>query len=213
MAILGDLDHVRQMLRASSDVDLGSDADDRLERLQAVITTMIEQRTGRVFGEVAEDTTHTVWAMDSNVLILPVPARTITSVTTSTTYDGSAYTGGVVMDTDEYEPWTVDENGLIWAIRLLSGGWWGGTDWSNRSVVPVIVEGDFTDSDDDNLIPADIQYVADVLISRTYQRENASPNGFVGFDGQVQMPNDPWKDAIVVETLNRYGLRSKALVF
>lgn len=213
MAILGDLDHVRQMLRASEGVDLGPDADDRLERLQRVITTMIEQRTGRSFGATAEDTTHTVWAADSGVLLLPRPARTITSVTTGTRYDGSAYTGGVVLDTDWYEPWIVDDDGLIWALRLLGGGYWGGTDWANRPVVPVIVEGDFSDSDDDALIPDDIQYVADVLISRTYQRENASPNGVVGFDGSISMPNDPWKDPIVATTLTRYGRGTKALVF
>jgi hypothetical protein len=214
MAILGDLEHVKQMLRASEGVDLGPDADDRLERIQATITALIEHKTGIVFGATVEDTTAIAWGADSEILLLPVPARAVTSVTTGGTWDGTVYAGGAELDIETWEPWTIDNaTGLIWSLRLRSGAYWGGVDLYNRPVFPVVIVGDFTDSDDDAVIPADVQYAADRLIAAQYQRENASPTGFIGPDGGIQVSPSAWNDDIVKQVLDRYGAATKALVF
>jgi hypothetical protein len=205
MAQLGDLDHVKAMLRPSPDTELGADVEARLTKIQAAVTAKIERDMGRTFGSVAADTTHLFYAYRSNILILPIPARTITSITVGGTVTGGTVTGGTLLTTADYAHSTVDvRTGAIYALRLLNGAFWGSSDPASRPTVPVVIVGDFTDSDNDAIIPDDVQYIADYLIFERYRYESASNNGGIGPDGFGDDLRDAWKDPMVLAVIGKY---------
>ncbi len=203
MTLYGDLDHVKRMLRPDGTTSFNADDDVRLALIQTAVSAAMEQRVGRAFGATAEDTTHLLYAGRSSVLLLPVPARSITSVTVD----------GVLIAADRYVPDPVDfATGLIWGLRLLSWGSWGWIDPVNRPTMPVEIVGDFTDSDDDAVIPDDVQYVANFLIAERYKIEGASPAGFTGPDGAVVPIRNAWTDPLVKAVLDKYAGQARALV-
>lgn len=203
MTVYGDLNHVKRMLRPDPDTTLDEDVDERLALIQVAVSAAMEERMGRSFGATAEDTTYTVYAGASPVLLLPVPARTITSITIDdVVVDDTLY----VLDPVDYR------TQLAWGVRAVSGANWGWNDAANRPLTPVVIVGDFTDSDVDADIPADIQYAANRLIAATFQTEGASPFGGIGPDGEVFRPPDPWKDPLVAEIIKRYRSQARHVV-
>jgi hypothetical protein len=205
MAVLGDLDHVKRMLRPSTSTDFGVDVDERLEAIQVAVSAILEETMGRSFGSETADTTVIVYGGYSPILILPTPARSITSVTVGGTVTGGTVTGGSVYTTSHYAHWNMDtQTGAIHGLRLISGGNWGYTDIHNRPLVPVVVVGDFTSTDSDAIIPDDVQYCANFLIAERFKMESASPAGYIGPDGMTIPIRDAWKDPMVVKIIDRY---------
>ena len=219
MALLGDLDAVRQMIRADPAWDMGSDIDKRLLLIQKAVTAALEEKCGRTWGTPSGDTSYLVWVGAGDTLVLPKPARSITSVQVGGTVTGSMMTGGRT-----WLPRNVitDDDGLIYAI---SGGdtgslwveWWWGSSYqsaisglTNRYVYPVLVTGDFADTDDDGTIPDDVSYVATYLIAEQLKKESASPAGFLGPEGVVPI-RDAWKDPMVKAVIDRHGIRRKVM--
>lgn len=205
----GDLDHVRKLLRPTATDDLGADDEARLSKIQAAISELLEYELGRTFGVPATDTTVTVWAGPGDVLLLPRPARAITSVAVNGTVAGGTVTGGTALTSTYWAHHFVDpESGLISGLRLLSGASWG--DYSYRT--PVVVVGDFSTTDDDATIPADLQYVVSWMIAERFKQENASPAGFLGPDGVVTPFRKLFADEFVKPTLDRYRMVTRELV-
>jgi hypothetical protein len=205
----GDLDHVRKLLRPTATDDLGADDEARLSKIQIAISTLLEYELGRTFGVPVEDTTVTAWAGPGDVLLLPRPARTITTVTVGGTVAGGTVTGGTALVDDYWAHHFVDtETGFIGGLRMLSGGWWG--DYYYQT--PVVIVGDFSTTDNDTTIPADLQYAVSWIIAERFKQESASPAGFIGPDGAVMPFRDLFKDEFVKPILDRYRVASRELV-
>lgn len=205
----GDLDHVRKLLRPTATDDLGADDEARLSRIQIAISELLDYELGRSFGVPATDTAVTVWAGPGDVLILPRPARAITSVTVGGVVAGGTVTDGTLLAPSYWAHTFVDpDTGLIGGLRLLSGSGWGDF-WHT---VPVVVVGDFADSDDDATIPADLQYAVSWMIAERFKQESASPAGFVGPDGVVVPFRKLFDDELVKPVLNRYRMATRELV-
>ncbi len=218
MALLGNLTAVRKMLRADPAWDMGVDTDDRLTLLQGAVTAAIEERCGRTFGSPVADTSRLMWTR-GDTLLLDRPARIITSVRTGGTVVGSTMTGGTLTLAADLVNRIVSDDGLVYAISPSSAwapsGWWG---WSYANDTypyadsyPVYVTGDFSDTDDDAVIPDDVSYVASYLIGEVLKKENASPAGFLGPEGVVPI-RDVWKDPMVLGVIQKYSVRKMVAV-
>lgn len=205
MTVYGDLDQVKKMLRPNTSTTFDADVDARLAAIQYAVSVAIDNKLGRSFGLPVSDTTHLVFAGRSSLLILPTPARVITSVTMGGTVAGSTMTGGTALDSAEWVYDPVDrDTGLIFGLRLLSGGNWGTVDVYNRPITPVKIIGDFATSDEDAVIPEEIGYIADYLTAETFKAENASASGSIGLEGEFVAPRNPWNDMLVKEILDKY---------
>jgi hypothetical protein len=205
----GDLDHVRKLLRPTAGDDLGSDDEARLTKIQIAISSLLEYELGRTFGVPATDTTVTAWVGTGDVLLLPRPARAITSVTVGGTVAGGTVSDGTLLADDYWAHHFVDvDTGVIGGLRLLSGWDWGDPYYRT----PVVIVGDFSDSDDDTTIPADLQYAVSWMIAERFKQESASPAGFIGPDGIVAPLRKLFDDEFVKPILARYRVATRELV-
>lgn len=204
MTVYGDLDHVKRMLRPNTSTTFDADVDARLTAIQYAVSVAIDHKLGRSFGGPVSDTTHIVYAGRSSVLILPSPARAITTVTIGGTVAGGTFTGGSALASSQWVYDPVDrDTGLIFGLRLLSGVW-GSVDYFNRPVTPVQIVGDFSTTDDDAVIPEEIGYIANYLTAELFKAENASASGSVGLEGEFVPPRNPWNDGLVKAIMNKY---------
>jgi hypothetical protein len=212
MALLGDLDHVEKMLRATVGSDLGDDVTDRLSLIRAAISARLEDLCGRTFGSPVEDTTEIVWAGPFETILLPRPARSITSVTSGGTVSGTTYTGGSAITGFAYAPYDA-QRGLIYGLTRTTGSWWAWGDpyGAYGARQPVEIVGDFSDSDADSDVPDDVTYAANLLIAEQFKRENASPAGFSGPTGDVIPMRDPWNDPFVKQVIERYSATASVM--
>ena len=89
-------------------------------------------------------------------------------------------------------------------LRLLTGAWWGAVDFLNRPLVPVLVTGDFADTDDDAAVPEDIAYIANYLTAEIFKAESTSAAGQIGLEGNYVPPRNPWNDPLVKAILHKH---------
>lgn len=212
MPLYGDVDHIHKMLRAAPTWDNGEDITDRLLEIQAAVSLALEDECGRTWGVPATDTSRLQWVGAYGMLVLDIPARTITSITTGGTMSGSTMTGGdVTLAADLVNRIVSNRNGLIYAISPGVSNVWPSHSAYNILPYryPVVVTGDFADSDDDATVPADVTYAANYLILNQFRHENAGPAGFSGPDGATIPIRDPWKDQQVVRVIDKYRLSTR----
>jgi hypothetical protein len=196
---------VRKMFRPNEEAITGDDLSDRIQDALTVVSRQIDTALGRTFGQPATDTDVLVWAGSSNVVLLPRPARTITSVSVGGTVSGVTVSDGTVYDSELYAYYPYDpETGLIYGLVLNTGGWWGITNAYGHYSIPVVVTGDFSTTDDDTTVPPDIHYAANLLALRTLQREAVGVAGVSGEDGSFRPPMDPWKDPTVQRIIDTH---------
>jgi hypothetical protein len=199
----GDTAHIRQLLNLVDD-DASSTAE-RIAALNATVSLIVEDELGRSFGATSTDTTVLFWGADDDVLLLPRPLRAITTVTVGGTVTGATMTGGTVYSTSLWTPSIVDGDGLIYALRLLSGGWWG-------AGTPVTITGQWAATDADALVPDDLVYAVDYLVAEHFKIEQASPAGFTGPDGATVPIRNPWKADVWLKVKAKYNVSSRELV-
>ena len=217
MALLGDLAVVRQMIRADASWASSADTDARLTLIQKAVTAALEEKCGRTWGSPVADTSHLLWVGAGDALVLPRPARTITSITVGGTVVGNTMTGGTTYLPATLQNVITDEDGLVYAVAANATGntgWWGTAYWSTvyrgyDAQYPVLVVGDFGDSDAGTVIPDDVTYAACYLITSQLKIENASPAGFVGPDGATVPVTNPWKSPLVMAVVDKYAVRQK----
>lgn len=211
MPVYGDPAHVLKLIRATEGSDPGADVLDRIDMLNAAISAALEEECERTWGVPTANTTHIVWVGPADTIVLPEPARSITSVTYGGTLTGSTMTGGTtVLATDLYYP-IVDRNGLILAIRGTgSNVWWWNWELVNSpsGTIPVLVTGDFVSSDDDATVPDDITYIVTYMIAERLKVEKASPFGAIGPDGTVAPLRDVFGDPLVRRIVDKYKHQS-----
>jgi hypothetical protein len=204
MALLGDIEAVKSMLRPTDSAEFSTDADARLALLQSAVTLLFDQKIGRSFGGTATPTARTFDAgLDCSdpTLFLPEPARSISAVAivgtnpqTLTLYDPTTKLG-------DYLPWHVTREGDILAIRIVQNAYWPARTGYDRITVTAV----WSDTDNGGGIPDDLNYAANYVISEVFKAEQASPAGFTGPDGATVPVRDPWKNPMVVGTIAKYG--------
>lgn len=191
--VYGDLNEVQRILLNTGDAFPAGEAEMlALAAIQNAVTLALDEKIGRRFTPVtATQTVRTSGVSD--LLILPAGNLAVTAVST----------GGVAIAADLYERTHVSPDGRAGALRSLTGGYWYGE---------IAITGSWVDTTPLDLsgtqppVPEDVQYVASYLIAKLYQRQNLSPTGASGPNGERLHVINPWNDEIVKATINRYRL-------
>ena len=214
MPLYGDLDHVKRIIRPEEVADMGEDIEERLAAIQAAVSLQLEEACGRTFGDPVADTSLLHWVGPYDTLLLNRPARSITSITTGGTVSGSTMTGGTVTPGSDLVHRYVSRDGLIHGITSL--GPWPLIEPPATTLTgyrtPVLVTGDFGDTDNDADVPADVTYAANILILEQFRRETASPAGFTGPDGSTIPLRNQWNDPMVKAVIAKYSARGVLVV-
>jgi hypothetical protein len=203
----GDVPTIVQMLgpgEPSAGFQAGLEA--RIDEMQQVVSALVEQRTGRVWSsDPAPSVTRTIYPVGglSSVLVLPVPARTITAITVGGSDAGGVVSGGTALEATGWAVAVRDRFGDITAVRLASGASWTG--WA-----VVTVTGTWADSA--GSAPPEIVWAVNYITAERIKQEQASPAGFVGPEGTVTPVRNPWSDPQVKQILARYRLATRGLV-
>lgn len=203
----GSVDQVKTMLRPNEATAYGADIDTRLTAIRKAVSRTLEHKLYGTLGAPVADTTQIVYAGPNPTMILPIPARSIASVTVGGTVDGGTVTDGTDYPSTMWAHDPVDTQGRILGLRLLSGGYWGVASPAGTPLTPIAIVGDFTDTGADGTVPDDVTYAANLLILRTFQRENTGVAGVSGEDGTFTPPADPWKDPLVKSVIERYRVQ------
>ena len=204
MPLYGSLDAVKAMLRADVGSTFNADADTRLTAIRKAVSAWIEGETGRTFGTGSTSETIAVRTPGNRpVLLLPKAVRTITSVTISPEWNGSAWTGGTALAADDYVRDQVTRLGEALALRRTDYGWWP---------TVVVIVGTWADTDADATVPDDITYAANYLISERFKLEQASPAGQIGPDGSVIPVRNSLKDPLVSATMDYWRVQTPVIV-
>ena len=205
MALYGSIEQVKKMLRPVETATFGADADARLTELRKVISAQIEEETGRVFGGSATATLRTVdgpVAVADDVLLLPTPVRSVTSV-------AIVGTNPATLPGTDWVLWMPDRRGGYHALLRIANGYWPARNGIDRIAVTAV----WGDAETGGDVPDDVTYVANYLIAEHFKIEQASPAGFTGPDGATVPVSDPWKKPIVVKVLRKYGAASRFVGF
>lgn len=207
MSVYGDDDIIIQMLGPAEPSDgLSADLEDRVSAMNAVVSGLIDEATGRewIVGAPAP-ATRTIYPHggSSSVLVLPVPAVSISAITVGQQDWAGVLSGGVALDTTYWSVALRNRAGEITALRSNAGA-----DWLGYRVVTITgVWADQIQS-----VPDDIIWVANFVTAERIKQEQASPAGFVGPDGTVAPIRDPWADPQVKAILRRHRVTGKGVV-
>jgi hypothetical protein len=205
MAIYGDLEQVKAMLRPTDTAAFSSDALARLSLLQSAVSSQIEDRTGCVFGGTSAPITRTIDGASADwtdVLLLPTPIRSVS---------GIAIVGDApeAVSAADYVLWNVDRQGNAHAIRRIQNGAWPLANGVDR----IEVTGVWSNTEVGGDVPDDVTYVANYLIAEIFKSEQASPAGFTGPDGATVPIRNPWKTELVAGVIRKYGVARQVVSF
>jgi hypothetical protein len=200
---------IEKMIRAVPSMETDQDLGDRIDALNLAVSSALEEACERTWGAPVADTTEIVWVGPGDTIVLPRPARTITSITYGGTVTGSTMTGGTVVTAGSLYYPIVDRNGLVYAIRSNTASvWWWNWAYLTPSAyypqTPVAITGDFTSSDNDTTVPDDITYIASYMVVERLKVEKASAFGAVGPDGDVAPIRDVFADPLVKRIIDKY---------
>jgi hypothetical protein len=199
-----DIDAVKRMLQAESGTTWTADNEARLNAIDAAVSLLLEEKTGRTFGTGSTPETITVYGLGFDRLTLPKPLRSITSVTTGGTWNGSAYASGTLLTTTQYRRGPLGMRGEAYVLDRADGSFWPLNE-------PVVIVGTWADTDSDGDVPDDVTYAVNYLVAERFKVENAGPAGLIGPDGYVQPIRDAWKDPMVAATIRKYRARVVAV--
>jgi hypothetical protein len=138
---------------------------------------------------------------------MPVPARSISAVTTYQYDHGGTLGGPTVLTTDQ---WWVSLRDADRNILIITGGFF---DWSWFQYNGLVeVTGVWADTGTDTSIPAEIDWVCNYVSAKTIAEESSSPAGFVGDNGAAVFPRNPWSHPQVKEIISAYRIPQKVVV-
>ena len=163
-----------------------------LYRIENALADVFDHKVGRSFGVATVPSTRTIMVGHrTNTLVLARPARSITDIAHSGTFDGSGYAGETVED---YWHEGNGHDGLIYTVERISG------DWPNRVRVTAIWA-----SDSDSVVPADVQHALTLATVKQYRKETSTPGAdLLGPEGFGVPAPDPWNDAQVKAVIDKY---------
>jgi hypothetical protein len=205
----GDPALIRKMIRAVPSMETDEDVDARIAALNSAVSSALEEACERTWGAPVADTTEIVWVGPGDTIVLPRPARTITSITYGGTVTGATMTGGTVVDDSELYYPIVDRNGLVYAIRSNTASvWWWNWAYLTPSAyypqTPVAITGDFTSSDNDTTVPDDITYIASYMVVERLKVEKSSTSFGIGPAGEIVPVRDVFADPLVKRIIDKY---------
>jgi hypothetical protein len=214
MALYGDLDIVKAMLRPRESSVAGADADARLGALQVAVSAYIEEKTGRTFGGGPAAASSVIVVAPvrylygeavtySTRLFLPKGIRSVTEVAYDPEYDGADWSGGTVIDPELYVPALVAMDGTAMAIESVAGDGWSGR---------YLVTGTWANDDDDEDVPGEISYIANYLIAEAYKAENTSAAAVAGPDGSTLPLKNPYKNQLVETVLAKHSTAASEII-
>jgi hypothetical protein len=206
MATYGSVEAVRRLLRPVVGAATNPDAEARIAAIRLAVGAYIEEKTGRTFGGGPAAATSVIvvapvrYIYDEPViystrLFLPAPIRTITEVAYEPEYDGTAWSGGTIIDPSEYVPSLVAMDGTALALESVAGDGWSGR---------YLVTGTWASEDEDDDIPSDLAYIADYLAAEVFKGEQTSAAAVAGADGAQLPMKNPYKNPLVVAILDKY---------
>lgn len=203
LAIYGDTNTIAEMLESDTPSGFSAALTARIDDMREVVSRMIDEKTGRTFGVVGTSETRVIRGSSaSSVLVLPAPARSISAVTIDVTDEAGVVSGGTALSPSQWTIALSDDEGNITAITAGWGVWWG----------TVSVTGIWADTDTDTVVPAEITWLCNYVSAKTIAEENASPAGFVGPDGTMTFPRNPWSHPQVRDILRTYRIPQRAVV-
>lgn len=196
MSSYTDLVRAKLELGLSDAVDGDDDDITLLGEIDVEISRLFELKCGRVWGGSGSATAKTVdgaaagW---SDVLMLPVPARSITSV---------AIVGDSpeTLASDDWVLWLGTREGDYKAIKRIDGGWFPRRNGIDR----VTVTGVWSDTASGVSVPAEIQDACTFVVVETFRQRKSSPSGELGPDGLTIRPRNPWNYQNVIEAIDKY---------
>ena len=216
MTAYGDDNTVATMLEPSTNSGFSEVLTTRIAAMREVVSRLIDEETGRSWGTAGTSETRTLrWTYTGGGLILlSVPARTVTAITVNTTDQAGVVSGGTVLPSTHWTIGLTDAEGNITALRIGTGswysGWWYTPAWPSYGTITVT--GIWADTGVDTDIPAEINWACNYITAKSIAEEQASPAGFVGSDGAVVPIRNPWSDPKVKKILRKYELATHGLV-
>lgn len=203
---MADLTKAKLMLELSD----AEDADDNdivlLGEIDDEMSRLFELKTGRVWGGTATPTTKTVdgpaagW---SNILVLPEPVRSVTTVVIV----GNA---SETLASDDWVLWHGTREGDYHAIKRIDGGWFPRRNGLDR----VQVTGVWSDTASGSAAPAEIVDAVTFVVQTEFLRRKADPTtGQLGPDGVEITPGDPWTHPTVTEAIKKHAAARPVPVF
>lgn len=188
--------------------DFTADQESRIGQLLEVMSRVIEERTGAIFGDATAETVEET-ADGGSILYLSKGLRSVTSIVENpTTWSGTAWNGGTTLTTADYRlSGKLNKRATDGAfatcyrtIERINGG------WSGRYVITGVWEDRFA------TVPVDIDYLASYLAAEVFKKQKASPAGFVGPDNAVVPVRNTLNEPEVKAILNRWSVGPVAWV-
>lgn len=204
MGLYGSVEAVKQLLRPNEAAVFSEDIDDRLMALQKTVSLLIEHETQRTFGATPAAETVIVNAPGTSpILLLPKPARSITSVIVGGTWNGTAYADGQLVPITDYLLTQRTALGTYLGVSAVypTSYWYG-----------VIAVTGVWDDAPMGAVPDDVTYIANYLMAEQFKIEEAGPHGIVGSDGQTIQVRKLFSLEIVRKTLDHYRLAPAVVV-
>lgn len=137
---------------------------------------------------------------DTNTLIFDVPVRSIASIETGGSWDGSTWTGGVVTAADDFML-VYPDDGAYWGVKHLAGAWSG----------VVRVTGIWNDQPNGGAVPDDVRQAMNLLTADHWRFERADINGVLGPNNQPVRARNPWAHETVLEVISKYRVYELAV--
>ena len=216
MTAYGDDNTVATMLEPSTNSGFSEVLTTRIAAMREVVSRLIDEETGRSWGTAGTSETRVIRTrpyLNGNLLILPVPARTVTAITVNTTDEAGVITDGTLLTSSQWTIGLTDNEGNITALQIGSRYWPGG--WyvyPYPAFGTVTITGTWADTGADTDVPAEINWACNYITAKSIAEEQASPAGFVGSDGSVVPIRNPWSDPKVKKILRKYELATHGLV-
>jgi hypothetical protein len=186
----------------------------RVRSLELGLCETFDEKIGRSFGTAPVAETRTVavgqaWGTPSfggmpladysNTfrsprLVLSTPLRTLVSIETGGSWDGTAWVDGETLATSAYLLTNKARDGYH-GIDRLNGTWSG--------LVRITgIWGDQPTAD----VPVDVREAMHFIVTETYRQQQASPADELGPDNMVVRPRNPWRYEQVVQAINRHRI-------
>lgn len=196
MSSYTDLARAKLELSLSDAVDADDDDITLLGEIDEEMSRLFELKTGRIWGGTATPAAKTVdgpAAGYSDILMLPVPVRSVTTV---------AITGDSpeTLASDDWVLWQQTREGDYHAIKRIDGGWFPRRNGKDR----VTVTGVWSDTASGATVPAEIAAACTFVVVETFRQKKSSPSGEVGPDGMTIRPRNPWNFEQVKESIAKY---------
>lgn len=195
----GSAARVKDLLSNAGE-DFTADQEARIAQLLEVVSRVIEEKTGAIFGDATAETVEEV-AEGGRVLYLSKGLRSVTSVVENpTTWSGTAWSGGTTLAATDYRlsgrhskrSSDATVTTCYRTIERIGGA------WSGRYIITGVWE--------DRLatVPDDVDYLASYLAAEIFKKQKASPAGFVGPDNAVVPVRNTLNEPEVKAILDRW---------